>query len=406
MRVLLSTIFMLFSLQIFAIWIPFGPEGIEANSVAFGIHNAYPFTVCHNEGISLYEPVSQDWVTYESDLPVMDAAYLDGIKILVILGGGSNSDGIYAFDPATSLFELIEWIDTPHFIYYAEDQQDYYIGHRFGMMTSEDGLNWTGIDALKNCNIVAMDSYQDHYAVARLDNLYGVWYSHDEGITWNAPTPGSPAISCLAFDHYGILYGIFPDESYSSGLWSSVDHGETWEVEFWSVNMSCVAIDVMNGVYIGWDENLTGTDEGIAFYDPASGHINFINEGLASLVINDISINLKMSAIALFCCTDSGAYTNYDYIGISEKVIPGHRATLSVYPNPSHAYVNVDYQLPGYKPNSRLLIYHADGRQVYSHLLNQAPGHLNIDVSSLSPGVYYFQLKENKHYTCQKVLIY
>ncbi|MEA3479724.1 MAG: T9SS type A sorting domain-containing protein [Bacteroidota bacterium] len=406
MRALLLTAGMLVSMQVFATWIPFGPEGILSNSICFVVSIEYQFAICHDEGISLYDPVTQEWTTFNSDLPVLDAFYLDGIKMLVILNQDSDSDGIYTFDPDTEQFDVIEYLETPHFIYLDEGLQTFYVGYRFGLMSSQDGFTWNQVEALNNCNIVDMDVYQFNYVAAQLDNLYGVWYSNDAGISWNAPSPGSPLISNLGFDQLGNLYGIFPDESWSSGLWSSSDFGETWEVEFWSVNMSCVGFDVMNSVFVAWDENPTGIEEGIAHYDPESGNLNFMNEGLNSLVINEISVNPWMSAIALFCCTDSGAYINYDYIELAENSLSEQEAFFRVYPNPVNDNASIDYKLKNPSTDSKLCIYQPDGKKVFEQCLHQAEGQINIDLSMLPSGIYYGLLKNGQHQDCKKILIY
>jgi len=405
MRILLISIFLAFSIHVSATWIPFGPEGILASNICFGISFQYQFAVCHDEGISLYESATQEWTTFSSDLPVVDAFYLDGYKLLVILNHGSKSDGIYAFDPVTSNFEVIEYVLSPNFIYYDEDLMVYYVGHRFGLFTSQDAYAWSQVEDLNNCNIVDMDTYQDHYVATQVDNLYGVWYSNDAGSTWNAPAPGSPLISNLDFDNLGKLYGIFPDESWSSGLWSSSDSGETWEVEFWSINMSCVGIDVMNSVFVGWDDNPTGTEEGIANYDPVIGNLNFMNAGLNNLIINEISVNPWMSAIALFCCTDSGAYINYNYIEVEEPINSFQEAFLKVYPNPCVSVAHLRYLI--HDPSSSLGtgigylifdLYGIDGRMIRRIVEGEKiPGEneIEIDMSGLPAGIYIAKVTTN-----------
>ncbi len=171
MRILLLSIILAFSLQVSATWIPYGPEGIVANSICFGVNFQYQFAICHDEGISLYESATQEWTTFVSDLPVVDAFYLDGYKLLVILNHDSESDGIYTFDPDVGNFEVIEFIESPNFIYYDETLMVYYVGYRFGLMTSQDGYAWSQVEDLNNCNIVDMDAYQNHYVAAQLDNL-------------------------------------------------------------------------------------------------------------------------------------------------------------------------------------------------------------------------------------------
>ena len=402
MRILLLSIILAFSLQVSATWIPYGPEGIVANSICFGVNFQYQFAICHDEGISLYESATQEWTTFVSDLPVVDAFYLDGYKLLVILNHDSESDGIYTFDPDVGNFEVIEFIESPNFIYYDETLMVYYVGYRFGLMTSQDGYAWSQVEDLNNCNIVDMDAYQNHYVAAQLDNLYGVWYSNDAGSNWNAPSPGSPGINNLDFDNLGKLYGIFPDESWSSGLWSSSDFGETWEVEFWSVNMSCVGTDMMNSVFVGWDDNPTGTEEGIANYDPISGNLNFMNAGFNSLIINEISINPWMSAIALFCCTDSGAYINYNYVEVED--INSLQGTLfNICPNPADDYITICLNDKQIMPLN-CKIYDVTGKLVLTTMIVTDQSN-RLDISCLLPGAYYMKFSDGTENWIEKLIV-
>jgi hypothetical protein len=321
---------------------------------------------------------------------VVDAYFLDGTSILVIIGCGTDSDGIYSFDPVTQDFTLIKYLECPNFIAFDEILQEYYVGYRFGLETSTDGYSWTGIPIFDNMNMVAMAIYQNNIVVSRMDNLYRTWHSDDHGNTWTQAPAGGPMISDLVFDHDQKLYGIFPDESWSSGLWSSPDFGYTWEVEFWSVNMNSVAIDVFGDVFVGWDDNPTGGDEGVARYDTASGTYAFMNEGLGSLVINDIRINPWMSAPALFCCTDSGAYFSYDYyVGIKEENEKKDYACINVYPNPTDQHINIDYKQSCHNNISNIRIYNSACDQILEKYPINNEGRIDLNISGYAGGLYY-----------------
>jgi hypothetical protein len=189
-------------------------------------------------------------------------------------------------------------------------------------------------------------------------------------------------------------------------LWSTGDYGQSWEVEFWSVNMSSVCIDVMNGVYVGWEDNPTGQEQGIAFYDPGSGHLGFINEGLTSLVINEILINPWMSAIALFCCTDSGAFINVDYVTINEAHFANEDHRLTVCPNPVRDVASDSYNLSGLDGEIKLALYQSNGKRLSERPLNTLSGKIEIDVSGLSPGYYYVTVGDYQVRSCCKILKY
>ncbi|MBE9492308.1 MAG: hypothetical protein IMY70_05435 [Bacteroidetes bacterium] len=405
MKTRLLILGILISFQASATWLPLGPEGVVANNVCFVIDNMNHWVICHDEGICIYDHVTQTWTDHPSDLPIRDAYYLDGDKILVIMGNGSYSDGIYAFNPASNQYELIKYLESPQFIHFNDTNQKYYVGYHLGFVTSPDGFIWTTIEIFNNKSIVTMDTYQNHFVVSEMDNQYGIWYSDDYGSTWVKSLTGSPMISCLVFDNDGKLYGIYPDESWSSGLWSSTDYGQIWEVEFWSINMSCVGFDAMASIFVGWGYNPTGTEEGIALYIPEDDSLRFLNEGLPNLIVNKITHNPWMTAIALFCCTENGVYVTYDYVGVIENKYPGEICRLNILPNPVIKTASVNYLLPEHTNHATLLICQQDGKTIWENLVDHPEGSLKLDCSDLPSGIYYVILRGRNFSTCKKMLV-
>lgn len=386
-------------------WEPFGPEGIIANKTCFILDNHNHYAVCHNEGLYLYDQVTHEWTDYPTDLPVTDAYYLNGEDILVIMGCGTDSDGIYSFNPVSGEFTMLRYLECPYFIAYDETIQKYYVGHHLGLETSNDGLNWTTTDIFSGMSMVAMAISQNHIVVTRMDNMYGIWHSSDHGFTWQQSPPGVPMIGDMAFDQAQKLWGIFPDLSFLSGLWSSSDFGYSWGVEFWSVNMKCVCIDVLGDVYVGWDENSMGGQEGIARWDPVDTTLYFINEGLSSLVINDISVNPVMSAPALFCCTDDGAYFSLDYVGMPEITEPLSPICLAVFPNPASGIVHVTYGNLENFEDARFRIFQADGREVFLKEIFAKKGMADFDLTGLSPGIYLVVLDVQGDFASARLIV-
>lgn len=394
----------LISFQIHATtWEHFGPEGIIANRICFFLDNHPHWGICHNNGLCLYDLVSHSWTDHPTTIPVLDAFYLDGEKILVIMGNGTDSDWIYRFIPASNQFDLIKFVDSPHFICYCQEEQSYYIGHHLGLLTSNNGIDWLPVGTFNNKNMVDMDTYQNHFAVSEMDNQYGVWCSDDYGINWYL-SPLSPMISSLGFDNLGCLYGIFPDYSYSSGLWSSQDFGMTWEVEFWSTYMSCVGFDFMN-VFVGWGNNPTGPENGIAWYHPETGDLTFINANLPNLVIHQVTHNPSMSAIALFCCTDTGAYVSYDYFLDVPESFLYDQVTLSIFPNPVTDQATLTYPV-AYQPGKRIIsLFYMTGEKIYEVEVDCSGGKIILDCTGLASGIYIVELKEPVFTSYKKMIV-
>ena len=395
------------TLHVNATWIPFGPDSIVANKICFLLDNSNHWGICHDEGLYLYDHVTHLWTDYPSDLPVVDAAYLNGQDILVIMGCGTFSDGIYSFNPSTGEYTVIEYLVYPNFLAIDEITQLYYAGHYHGLMTSYDGIGWTAVSTFNDMNIVAIDILQNHIVVSRMDNINAIWHSDDYGMIWTQSPAGTPMISCLAFDYNQKIYGIFPDESYSSGLWSSADYGNTWEVEFWSLNMSCVGIDVLGNVFTGWDENPTGEDEGIAHYDTVNGILSFINEGLSSLIINDICVNPWMSAIALFCCTENGAHVTYGYLSSRTKQGQPGYASMKIFPNPFSTSTSIEYTLknPG---KVVLAVFNHLGQQIetlVNHPQQKGKHQVTWNAEGQPAGIYFYRLQAGEQQATGKMVV-
>ena len=326
----------------------------------------------------------------------MGATHFSFDKMLVVMGDGSWSDGIWTFDFETHQFEVVEWFPNPNFLLYDDFNNTYWAGFQFGgMMKSTDGLYWDSIPYFIGKSPYCMDFYGDHLVVSEVSNIYGIHYSDDGGETWSEAT-GQPMITDLDFDGWGNLCGIFPDYSNSSGLWSSQDFGETWDVMFWSDNMSAVGFDCFGDIFVGWEEDL-----GIARYDPGAPPpgLTFLNEGLSSLNINKVQINPTMSALAIFVCTDEGAFYSYDYmVGMDGPVLKTD-SEIIISPNPAkdEVLIKSDQKI------EVIIIHGISGKPVLQQLVGTKNTKLNV--SDFPPGIYLVEIKTENAMVVHKLVV-
>ncbi|MCD4796593.1 MAG: gliding motility-associated C-terminal domain-containing protein [Candidatus Cloacimonetes bacterium] len=406
--IILFLIIYLSSFSFAYMWENVGPSDLQVNNFNTVFYNILVEILCSSDGILINE--EGNWVEYPySGLPAWKAIGLDPNNILVLLGDGSWSDGIYKFNLSTHQFDITEWIPFPNFMLYCTTNNTYYAGGLYGMWESTDGMNWSEIVyfSLKDC--VAMAYFENHFVVSADNEIY---YSHDSGATWNLVQPGSPLISDLAFHANGTLYGIFPGPSNSSGLWSSNDFGESWNVEFYSNFMSSVELDAENNIFVGWE--LPGTD-GFASWDPINLEFEFFNDGLPNFNINKITYNPYIESLNIVCCTDSGAYMLTDYVGvgIEDKEVVVSNYKLGNYPNPFNP-TGADHS-PGTTicftaekaedvENAEITIYNIKGQKVKTLRISNTE-HRTSNYESvtwdgtdennhpISSGVYLYQLK-------------
>ena len=394
-------------------WIPLGPDSINADRCRFGIAMGQHVIIASGN-MYMYEDDMQ-WHMYSFSLPINDAAYQNPTELLVVVGDGSYSDGIYTFNLETHNFELVDWLVNPNFIevipVLKKGQEvftdQYFVGGQFsGLTTSADGVNWTAIQFFTGKSCTEIDHFNEHIVIAEVSNLNNIYCSDDYGVTWTASAPGGPPITRMRFNNEGELYGIFPSYSNSSGLYKSPDYGMTWTLEFYSDNLSAVGFDAIGNVFVGW-ESPTSTNEGIALYDPAvpAPGLTFLNAGLPNLNINRIMLNPTMSAIAIFACTDSGVYFCHDYLlGVEEKYA---EEEITMYPNPAHKGDLVTIHQNSLRTIDRIEIYSANGMLIYdSFTETDKTGDYRLQTDNLDIGIYYCVYKTRGGSQTSRLLIY
>ncbi len=96
-------------------WTSLGPDTINASRLCFNVGFPY-WAICADNGVYLFNYSTNDceFCTY-GYLPVVGACYLDPDQMLVAMGNGSWSDGIYRFNWETHTFEIVMWAPYPNF---------------------------------------------------------------------------------------------------------------------------------------------------------------------------------------------------------------------------------------------------------------------------------------------------
>jgi len=377
-------------------WDPLAPDSANITRFAFGVGLPY-FVMCSDDGMYLYNYSTQECEFYNYGLPVKGAAWYSFDKMLLVMGDGSYSDGIWTFDFNTHEFEVVEWYPNPNFLIFDDFNNTWWAGFQFGgIMKSSDGSNWEEVPYFDGRSPYCMDYYGEKLVVSEVSNIYGVHYSGDGGETWQETTGPDLMISDMDFDGNGVLLGVMPGPSFSSGIWKSEDFGESWEVLFYAWGLSSVCHEVFGDLFVGWEETW-----GIARYVPNVPPTEFIylNEGLSSTNINSIQVNPTMSAPAIFVATDQGAYMCYDYmVGVNEPEY-AHEIQIGLFPNPARDKIFIECET---EINS-LKIFNASTKLIFeqSYKGNQ----LIVDVSLFSPGIYFFEVTALSGKLVRKILI-
>jgi len=229
---------------------PFGPT---ADELVYANFEQAPisFGGSVNGYNGLFISEGDTWYHYpfwSQGLPITSIWNLNDSTIMVAMGAGTWSDGVYNFDLNTHVWTVNEWFMFPNFIKYNPGNNLYYVGERDGLFKSSDAIDWFRITSLgiEECNSLA-----DFGANLITNNGSFVKYSTDNGQTWQ--TADTSNLRGFRFTSSGVLYAIMDVESDSDGLWRSDDYGATWDNVLYTSNLNCIGPDFGDYLILGWN---------------------------------------------------------------------------------------------------------------------------------------------------------
>lgn len=123
------------------------------------------------------------------------------------------------------------------------------------------------------------------------------------------------------------------------------------------------------------------TSEGSDFhflYNPCG------NEGTTSVNYSFASADYSVSVMVNYI---------YSTVGISSSDLSVN--SLAAYPNPASTSVTVSYDLSGLNSDARLVITNLVGSKVAVRSLNGNSGKVNVDLSNLDAGIYFYSIEAN-----------
>ena len=371
-------------------WIPIGPDTVAVNNV-FTSYSANILLL--SDGILVNDGIG--WEKYSrGDLPVWDAIELSQDTLILVMGNGSRSDGIYKFVVGDSSFQILGGGVNPHFIVKNPYNQYYYVGSEEGLEKSADGIVWEEVDFFKNRNCLAMDFYNEHCVISVSGDTSGIYFSADGGNSWTLSSQFKYHFSDFVFTENGLLYGVFSDKTWSSGLWASKDYGENWNVEFWATNISSIGYTA-DRLFVSWHEPDVDK-EGIAIWDTLSRKLIFLNDGLPNVRIRNIKENQIFDCANITVCTDSGAYCLTEFpVGIINKIKIPKNFHLIAYPNPFNSTTTFSFKLSN-RAFVQLTIYDINGKVVEklaSRVMNPGINKIEWNANDQASGLYIYQFR-------------
>ena len=371
-------------------WIPIGPDTVAVNNVL----TSYSADILLlSDGILVND--GNGWEKYSKEnLPVWDAIELAQDTLILVMGNGSFSDGIYKFVVGDSLFQILRGGVNPHFIVKNPYNHYYYVGSEEGLVKSADGIVWEEVDFFKNKNCLAMDFYNEHCVISVSGDTSGIYFSADGGNSWTLSSQFKYHFSDFVFTENGLLYGVFSDKTWSSGLWASKDYGENWNVEFWATNISSIGYTA-DRLFVSWHEPDVDK-EGIAIWDTLSRKLIFLNDGLPNVRIRNIKENQIFDCANITVCTDSGAYCLTEFpVGIKNKIKIPKNFYLTAYPNPFNSAEIFSFELSN-RAFVQLTIYDINGKiveKLASGVMNPGMHKIEWNANDQASGLYIYQFR-------------
>ncbi|MEZ5198571.1 MAG: T9SS type A sorting domain-containing protein [Bacteroidales bacterium] len=386
-------------------WQIYGPQDIEATNICFGPEYSMSEMICTTDGMYLFSEPNYDWEYHSFEgLPVQEGIFINAETIILVLGNGTDSDGIYSFNIPSGQFNPLAYCLYPKFIEYDDYAGNYYVGSEEGLLVSDNAVYWEEVSFFsgKKCWDMAIS---DTYLTITAESLpVHAFWSDNNGLTWNI---GGSFFTQLAF--YGNdLFGVYGGESFDSGLYKSSNGGNNWTVEFYSENLSDVCYDDYDGqLYVSWQYPFYSSLEGIAIYEPGNSYagLTFLNEGLPNTSINRIAHKPGIDFFYVFVCTNTGVYS-YIFVDVPEISSPNK---IEVFPNPVKDNMHIQFSLGETTSNlSSIEIYNKQGVKVDEIKVEStfsSESDINWNKGKLSSGVYYLIIKTNKENFSKKFII-
>ena len=162
----------------------------------------------------------------------------------------------------------------------------------------------------------------------------------------------------------------------------------------------------MNSSYQNALEIYTDTGIGVWFTDELDEDTPEwipVNDGLADVRVDMLRVRETDMTVLATAHGRGLAIANFGYL--SDDLIKADDTSFDVYPNPANSYLRISF-LDKNNKTGNLSIFDQSGKQVYSETdISFADNYHEIDVSSLSPGIYIMKFPTANRSYSKKIVI-
>lgn len=333
-------------------------------------------------------------------LPITGTAKLDANTLMVAMGEGTYSDGVYNFDLGTHQWAINEWFYWPNFLTYCAGNQKHYVGEREGLFYTANGTNWYRITELGSNPCLSLASFGNNLIT---NNGSLVWYSNDNGLTWQQANTSN--LKGFRYSADGsLIYAIMAVGSDSDGIWSSEDFGATWTMELYHDNLSAIGPDFNGQIPLGWNQPnqngnylelwLAGTD----LLVPLPG----LNSPVKQLEIFPL-----VNTPSFYVINNDGLYWFANFLQTDnddEQAPELQTLNLKVWPNPAQSALYLEFA--DKHEDVSIELYDLKGRRVFSTDKTKVQNKvLDLKLPDLPRAIYLLKVMAGKQSFYQKVLL-
>lgn len=404
MKYILSVALLIVALSAMAMEVyTFGPDvdyiyfaSMEQNHMALGaINNS-------DHHLYLYNETDWDEYTYFAQgLPITGTCNLNETTLMVAMGNGSYSDGVYNFDLNTHQWTINEWFMLPNFLRYCPENQKYYVGERDGLYHSADGINWSRIMAVGTNKCDSFASFENHL-ISNNGSL--VYYSNNSGQSWQQANTSD--LREFRYSGSGTrIYAIMDVGSNSDGLWYSDDFGATWSVAMFTAHLSAIGPDFYGEFPLGWSQ---ANENGNYLELWVNGQLYSLSVAGLNSPVKQLDTFPYVNTPAFYVLNDEGFFwcANFLVMDNDDELSPELQSlNVKVYPNPARAALHLEFV--DKEDQIDLELYDLKGRQVLAKSgLKVQDGGLEQQLPPLPSAVYLLQIKAGKKISRQRVILY
>ncbi len=333
-----------------------------------------------------------------------------------------TKSGLEKFFYSDTYGEGWQLINLPEYVNYginfmeAHDLNTLYVGlnkNDGGLLlkTNDNGDSWDSLFSTNNhsneyiADILITENDEIYLAMGSyLPDMGGIYYSPDNGETWQFLGLLNHSVSALAFNSNNDLFAAVRGAGYDfyPGVYILRNDSDIWESHLEGAMVEDLIINSQNHIFCSssWPSGITRSlDNGNSF--------NWINSGLGGGAMGKMIFDQNEYIYTTTSFTSNSLYKSTKTTVNTQEIFIKTNSSSNIvfYPNPFVNTINIEFKNDAHK-YTNLRIYNSFGIEVYQTKLNPNLSKLELNTKNLKPGPYLVHLKNNTSTEVLKIIKY